>query len=641
MTKPIKCFYAFGPFSIDAEKRVLTREGELVPLAPKAFDTLLVLVEHHGEVLQKDDLMDMLWPDSEVEEGNLPMQISALRKALGESPNERKYIVTIPGRGYRFAAEVKKTDDDGSDIILARYTKSTLLIQDNEPQKPKGLLAAFVSSTARPKTVSIGIALAILLLGATALYYFWPAPTSTVSTAPVKSIAVLPFKPLVADHRDQSLEMGIADTLIVKLSNVNELSVRPISSVRKFGGLEQDALAAGRELGVESVLDGQIQRLDDRIRVTARLIGVGDGRQLWAGQFDEKFTDIFTVQDLISEKVTSALAVKLTGEEQRRLTKHYTEDAEAYQMYVYGRFYRNKRTDEGSRRAIEYFERAIALDPNYALAYSGLSEGYIGLAVFGAMSPKEVIPKARAPAMKALEIDDDIAESHVALAHFKAQLERDWAGAEREYQRAIELNPGYADAYRLYAYLLMGAGRADEAYDRINHALEIDPTSVIYNYSLGILHYFARRYDQAVEQLHKTIDLEPSHWVAHYWLARVYAQMGRYGEALLEAKKARDLSGDAVSLWVFGYVYALAGRDAEARQQIAELLRLSKQRYISPHDIAQVYAGLADSDQAFAWLEKANEDWSPDLAFLNVNPAFDRLQPDARFAALAKRIGRE
>jgi tetratricopeptide (TPR) repeat protein len=243
--------------------------------------------------------------------------------------------------------------------------------------------------------------------------------------------------------------------------------------------------------------------------------------------------------------------------------------------------------------------------------------------------------------MKALEIDDDIAESHVALAHFKAQLDRDWAGAEREYKRAIELNPGYADAYRLYSYLLMGAGRADEAYDRINHALEIDPTSVIYNYSLGILHYFARRYDQAVEQLRKTIDLEPSHWVAHYWLARVYAQMGRYGEALLEAKKVRDLSGDAGSLWVLGYVYALAGRDAEARQQIDELLRLSKQRYISPHDIAQIYAGLADSDQAMAWLEKANEDWSPDMAFLNVNPAFDRLRPDARFAALAKRIGRE
>lgn len=654
MNTPEKRFYDFGPFRIDAEKRTLLRNGETVPLAPKAFDTLLMLAQHPGQVLEKDHLIEMLWPDSFVEEGNLTYNISAIRKALGESPNERRYIVTVPGRGYRFAADVKEADHYTSDVIVGRYTKSTLVIEDREQseeleQKPKGLLPAFVSSTARQKLVFIGIALAVAVIGVTALYYLWPTSSSTVSTtptvstpinssSPVRSIAVLPFKPLVEDQRDESLEMGMADTLIVRLSNLSKLTVRPVSSVRKFSGLEQDALAAGRELGVESVLDGHIQRWGDRIRVTTRLIEVGGGEQLWAAQFDEKFTDIFAVQDLISEKISSALALKLTGEELRRLTKHYTENAEAYQMYLYGRFYRNKRTEAGSKMAIEYFEGAIAKDPNYALAYSGLSEGYIGLAVYGAMSAKEACPKSRAAALKALEIDDQIAESHIALAHFKAQCDLEWSGAEMEYQRAIELNPGYADAYRLYALLLMQTGRHDEAFVKIKRALEIDPTSAIYNGALGFLHYFARRHDQAVEQLQKTIDMEPGHWVAHYWLALVYAQKGMYGGALSEAQKARDLSGDSGSSWVLGYVYALAGRRAEAQQQINELLELSKQRYVPPYDIAQIYAGLGDKDQAFAWLEKADEDRSRGMGFLNVNPVFDTLRSDARYAALTKRM---
>jgi DNA-binding winged helix-turn-helix (wHTH) protein/TolB-like protein/Flp pilus assembly protein TadD len=655
MCTPATRFYEFGPYTIDAIKRILLRAGEPVPLAPKAFDTLLVLVEHRGQVLKKEELIEILWPDSFVEEGNLTYSISMLRKALGESPNERRYIVTIPGRGYKFAADVKETDGNASDVIVARYRKSSLVIQDHEQSrvlghKPKGLLPAHISS----KRNLVLILLAGISIGGVgfAVYYFWQASTSTVSTAQdlstpinsttrVRSIAVLPFKPLVADQRDESLELGMADTLIVRLSNLSELTVRPFSSVRKFSGLEQDALAAGRELGVESVLDGQIQRWGERIRVTARLIEVGGGKQLWAGQFDEKFTDIFALQDLISEKVTSALALKLTGEEQRRLTKHYTENAQAYQKYLYGRFYRNKRTEAGSKKAIDYFEEAIAMDPNYALAYSGLSEGYIGLAVFGAMSPKQACPKAREAALKALETDDHIAESHVALAHFKAQCDHERPGAEREYQRAIELNPGYADAYRLYAILLMQAGRHDEAFAKIQKALEIDPTSVIYNVTLGFLHYFARRYDQAVEQLRKTIDMEPGHWMAHYWLAQVYAQKGIYEKALLEAQKARDLSGDSGSSWVVGYVHAVAGRRAEAHQQINQLLKLSNHRYMPPYDIAQIYAGLGDKSQAFAWLEKANEGRSRGMDALNVNPVFDTLRSDARFAALTKRIDRE
>lgn len=627
--------YEFGDFRIDPARRLLMRrDGRRITLTPKAYDTLLYLVEHPGTVLDKDELMRAIWPHTVVEENNLTQSMSALRRALGEIRGENRFITTVPGRGYRFGAEVKKA----------------IAVRPNLPTVANG--SVHQTDNHQNRTLRLLLGAAGIAGLALAVFYFWLVNRSAVSaipgdrkpvssTIPARSIAVLPFKPLVAGQRDESLEMGMADTLIVRLSNLRKLTVRPFSSVRRFSGLEQDAQAAGRELGVEAVLEGQIQRWGDRMRVTARLIGSADGKQLWANQFDEQFTHIFTVQDSIAERVTSALALELTGEEQKQLAKHHTESPEAYQMYIYGRFYRNKRTEEGSRMAIEYFEAAIARDPNYALAYSGLSEGYIGLSVFGALSPKDAFPKAQAAALKALEIDDQIAESHVALAHYKAQAEHDWSGSERAYQRAIELNPSYADAYRLYAILLMESGREDAAFERINRAQEIEPISIPFNATLGFLYYWARRYDSAVEQLQKTIDLEEGHWLPRYWLAQVYAQKGLHAEALREAQKARSLSGDIGAAWVLGYVYAVSGKRSEALQEIKELLRLSKQRYVSPYDIAQIYAGLGEKDRSVEWLEKAYGDRSRGMDYLAVNPIFDRLRSDARFAALIRRLGRE
>lgn len=645
--------YEFGPFRLDTVEKVLFRDGEPVPLTPKAFDTLVALVQRGGHLVKKDELMKVVWAEAFVEESNLTNNVYALRKMLGQGDNGRSYIETVPKRGYRFTAPVKELPPEALVVVekrtVTRVVTEETVADDDSPQKPMisaGEALVFDqprihTGTSKWRWLVVALLSLSLVIGGIFIYRSLTAsPALTAAPRPqIESIAVLPFKPLVTEGRDEALEVGMADTLIAKLSNIGEVNVRPLSAVRRYGRLEQDPSDAGRKLGVEAVLDGTIQRSGERVRVTARLVSVSDGKQLWEGRFDDKFTDIFSVQDAISEKVVAALALKLTGEEQKQLTRRYTENAEAYQLYTYGRFYRNKRTEEGSKRAIEYFEKAIAKDPNYALAYAGLSEGYIGLGVFGAMSPKDVFPKARAAALKALEIDDRIAESHVALAHFKNQSEHDWSGAEREYQRAIELNPGYADAYRLYAILLMEAGRKDEAFARIKRALEIDPTSVIYNATLGFLYYFARRYDQAVGQLQKTIDMEPGHWMAHYWLAQAYAQKSMYGEALLEAQKARDLSGDSGSSWVIGYVYAVAGRRAEAQQQINELLKLSKQRYVPPYDIAQIYAGLGDKDQAFAWLEKADQDRSRGMDYLNVNPVFDTLRSDRRFQDLLRRVG--
>ena len=634
--------YEFGPFRLDTVEKVLLRDGEPVPLTPKAFDTLVALVQRGGHLVKKDELMKVVWSDAFVEESNLTNNVYALRKMLGQGDNGRSYIETVPKRGYRFTAPVKELPAET--LVVEKRTLTRVVTEETVADSSRQTLGAG-ETLAHPhahtaqKSGLHWLLIALLSVSLGIAGFFIYRAVAPKPTAQIESIAVLPFKPLVTEGRDEALEVGMADTLIARLSNIGEVTVRPLSAVRRYGGLEQDPSDAGRKLRVEAVLDGTIQRSGERVRVTARLVSVSDGRQLWEGRFDAPFTDIFSVQDSISERVAAALALKLTGEEQKQLTRHYTENAEAYQMYLYGRFYRNKRTEAGSRKAIEYFDQAIAKDPNYAPAYSGLSEGYIGLSVFGAMPPRDAFPKARAAALKALEIDNRSAESHVALAHFKNQSDRDWSGAEREYQRAIELNPGYADANRLYAILLMERRREDEAFAKIKRALEIDPTSVIHNATLGFLYYWAQQYDQAIEQLRKTIAMEPSHWMAHYWLAQGYARKGMHNESISEAQKARDLSGDTGSLWVLGYAYAAAGRRAEAQQQINELLELSKRQYVPPYDIAQIYAGLGDKDQAFAWLEKADEDRSRGIDYLNINPVFEPLRSDPRFQDLLRRGG--
>jgi DNA-binding winged helix-turn-helix (wHTH) protein/TolB-like protein/lipoprotein NlpI len=641
-------FYEFGSFSIDAEKRVLMRDGEVVPLAPKAFDTLLVLVEHHGQVLEKDELMKMLWPDSEVEESNLSLHISALRKAMGDSPTERRYIITVPGRGYKFTTDVRKADDDRSDVIVARYRKSTLVVQDQEQgqeleQKPKGLLPVFVSPKRNLALILLaGIGIAGLGF---AVYYLWrvslvsTAPTSSkliATTPPVRSIAVLPFKPLVADQRDESLEMGMADTLIARLSNLREINVRPISSVHKYAALGQDAVAAGREQQVDVVVEGHMQKSGEKIRVTVRLVKVADGTQLWAGQFDEKFADVFTVQDLISEKVVSALALKLTGEEQKQLTKHYTEDAEAYQLYINGRFFWDKETEEGIKKAIEYFEKAIERDPNYAMAHAGLADSYSLLAIFGISPPKEAFPKAQAAVLKALEIDDRLAEAHAALGHIKVQYEYDWSGGEREYQRAIELKPNYATVHLFYAHYLGKMGRFDEGIAEIKRAQELEPLSLIINSHVGVILYYARQYDQAINQLKRTLEINPNLDHPRSLLGRAYLKTGMYEQAIAEFQRRTTVTpGSHADL---GYAYALSGRREEALREVEKLQGLSKRRYVPSYDLALIYAGLDDKDQAFAWLDKAYEDRSQVFPWLKVDPRLDNLRSDPRFKAVIKRM---
>jgi serine/threonine protein kinase/tetratricopeptide (TPR) repeat protein len=458
-----------------------------------------------------------------------------------------------------------------------------------------------------------------------------------------RAIAVLPFKMLRLEEKtDEYLGLGMADAIITKLSNIRRIIVRPTSSVLKYAGGDSDLLAAGHELDVGFVLDGRIQRANDRVRVTVQLIRVRDGAPLWAAKFDEKFTDIFTVEDSISGQVAQALMPKLSGEEQELLSKRETENAQAYQAYLKGRYYWNTYTEEGLAQAIFHFMEAIEEDPEYAQAYAGVADYYNFLGVWGVLPPKESFAAAKSAAAKALEIDDTLAEAHTSLAFALLSYDWDWESAESEFKRAIELNPSYATAHQWYSYLTSAQGRHADAITEIESAQKLDPLSPIIATGAGLVFYNARRYDRAIEELEKALEIDTQYYVTQQGLAFCYAQKGRYEEAITASRKAVALSSRSpLALWTLGYVLAKAGRENEARTILREMEELGQKRYVSSYYIAMIHAALDETDEAFKWLEKAYEDRDWWLLWLRVEPFIDGLRSDPRFHNLLRRVAHD
>lgn len=663
--------YEFGNFRLDTRERQLWRDGELVQLPAKAFDLLLVLLENKGQLVEKDELYQRVWVDQIVEESNLTVQMSAIRKALGEHKQNPRYIMTVAGRGYRFIGEVGSRgaeqemvfetettshiviEEEGGGVEHSRQGAAPLQLDDDglktvstvadvAPRQPR--VVDMVWRWVKSPTRRVALVLTAIVVGVLLVYSFWTKltvpPEQLPSAKQIKSIAVLPFKPLIAESRDEALEMGIADTLITRLSNIREISLRPISAVRRYVALEQDALAAGREQKVDAVLEGQIQKSGERIRVTVRFVRIGDEATLWADTFDDKLTDIFTVEDSISERVAGILAVKLTGEERALVAKHDTDNADAHQLYLKGRYFWNKRTGETIKKGIDYFNQAVEKDPNYALAHAALAESYVLLSNYGEGTAQEAYAKARAAATAALKINDELAEAHTVLAYIKAGYDWDFAGADHEYKRAIERNPNYATARQWYGEYLALMGRPTESIAEITRAQELEPLSLMINTDLGAALYCARRYDQAIDQLRKTLDLDSSFVRGHIELGFVYRQKEQYEEALSEFQKALGFDGeDAYALSHLGYAYAALRRKDEAYKIIGQLKERSKRKYVLPTDIAVVYAGLGEQDRAFEWLEKAFTQRDDNLLYLKVDPVWDSLRSDPRFADLLQRVG--
>ena len=456
----------------------------------------------------------------------------------------------------------------------------------------------------------------------------------------INSLAVLPMVNVSPDAEMEYFSDGITESIINALTQLPKLRVVPRSTVFRYKSPDLDPQQVGRELGVRAVLTGRVLHFGERLVVNAELIDVANESQLWGEQYNRKPADIFEVQEEISKEISQKLLSKLSGEERKRLTKRHTHDPEAYRHYLKGRFYWNKRTEENFRKGIEHFHQAIEVDPDYALAYAGLADSYILLVFYAAQNPGEAMAKAKAAAITALKLDDSLAEAHNSLAYIHYVYDWNWPAAEREFKKALKLNPKYATAHHWYAFKLAAAGRHEDAIAEMKLARELDPLALIINTEVGWAYYFARQYDKAVEQYQKSLEMDPGFGAAHMFMGTAYVQQGRYGEGIAELLKAIELSGGGIGMnGLLGHAYARAGDREAALRMIAELNQQPAGKYVSPYNLALIYAGLGETDKTLELLNEACEHRSLFLAWLNVEPMFDSVRPDPRFAELVRRIG--
>jgi DNA-binding winged helix-turn-helix (wHTH) protein/TolB-like protein/Flp pilus assembly protein TadD len=642
MSISVKHLYEFGPFQLDPPERLLMCDGHPVPMTPKAFDLLVFLVERGGHLIEKEELLKAVWPGSFVEEGNLSVTVSVLRKALNDDRGLHRYIETVSKRGYRFVANVREIGEPERASARPQANESQGTAEDRRPQ-PATVETAQPSVPRKTFRWKILVA-AVLAAGAVlvllrVLSRHGDAASKDAPEVTIHSLAVLPFQTLGAKQSDQYLGLGMADALITRLGNTGKIIIRPTSAIQKYAEKDLTPQAAGQEQGVDAVLDGRIQREADRVRLTVQLIRVRDGVQLWGETFDREFTNIFALEDSLSERVAQSIRLKLTGEETRRFTKRSTERPDAYEAYVKGRYFWNKRTDKGLKKGLEYFRQAIALDPSFAEAYVGVADSYATLGLYAVIPPKEAFPAAKEAAKRALEMDDGLAAAHATLGFINFYYDWNATDAINEFRRALADNPNYAMAHSWYGENLAAMGRFEEATAEAKLALEDDPLSLIIGSNAGWTLSLAGKGDQAIEILKKAIEIDPSFPRTHYRLGRAYAQKKSYDMAMSELEQAVSLSGgDACYKGSLGYVYAISGKLTQARDVLRDLEGRTSQPYVPAYAIALVYAGLGDNDHALTWLQKAFDDRSTSIAFLKLDPELTDLHSDPRFQQLAQRL---
>lgn len=492
------------------------------------------------------------------------------------------------------------------------------------------------NSWSKRRYVWLALAGLLIVLSVFAGYrYFTP-------TKSIDSLAVLPIINESDDANVEYLSDGITESIINSVSKLPRLKVMARSTVFTYKGRNIDPRTTGKDLGVGAVLTGRMQKAGDKLTIKLELVSVDDGSQLWAGQYDTQVANVLSVQDEIAREITSKLRLRLTGEEEQQLNKRYTENIEAYQLYLQGRYQLNKRTEDGFRKGIQYFDEAIEKDPRYALAYAGLADAYIllGAGDYAVMAPRDAMLKGKEAAIKALTIDQGLAEAHTSLGFLNYIYDWDWVGAEQHYRRAIDLNPNYPTARHWYSLYLTAMLRTDEALIQAQRAKELDPLSLIINTDLGLVFYRARRFDEAIAQFRKTIETEPGFAPAHWNLGRALEQKGMFDEAISELEQAVKLSGRSpVYLASLGHAYGLSGQRQEAQKIVGELETMGSKKYVSPNLLAVVYVGMGDKDRAFEWLNKAHADRSDFMVVLQVDPALDGIRDDPRFAELVKKMG--
>ena len=553
---------------------MLLRDGRLVPLPAKVLSTLILLVRNNGHVVEKDVLMNEVWPDEYVEEGNLAQHIFILRKALGESTGSPKYIETVPRRGYRFVARMLEPGEVADD-------KESI------------------------------------------------------------SIAVLPFVNGSNDPNMEYLSDGITESIMNSLSHLPQLRVTPRSTIFRYKGAGVDPREAGHTLGVRTVMVGVVQQLGENLLISAELVDVEDGSRIWS-QYYRRFADIFSLQDDLACDISEKLRLRLSGAQKERLTERFTENRQAYESYLKGRYAWGRRAIEDLKKAVEYFRQAIADDPNYSLAHAGIADCLVLLGLFGAISPREIMPQAKAAAMKAIELDESLGEAYASLGQIKLIYDWDWPAAQADFQQAVYLNPTYPTAHQWHGEYLVSMGLFDQGLAELKKARDLDPLSLIINTNLGLNYYWARCYDRAIEQMERVLELEPNFFRTHLHIGMCYERKLMYREAVAELEKARSISENSWTLAALGHCHASFGARAKAEKFLDQLLELSRRQFVSSATIAVVYAGFEDRvNQAMEWLEKAYDERSGLLIWLKVWPIFDHLRTDTRFVRLLQRIGFE
>jgi TolB-like protein/DNA-binding winged helix-turn-helix (wHTH) protein/Tfp pilus assembly protein PilF len=625
-----------------------------VPLTPKVYEVLQLLVQNSGHMLGKEELLKAVWPDSFVEEGNLTRNISTLRAALGENSDDHRYIETVPKRGYRFVADVRQFQNGGSEFQESGSTITSEEAEElnteegiettHEPTIPGeaprsmgslGYILNKIESHRRSALITLTSVVAVTV--AFFFFLYWRDAGGS-DNHPIKSVAVLPFVNSGGNPDEEYLSEGISESVINNLSPLPELKV--ISRTSSFRYKGKDPQVVAKELGVEAIVTGRILQRGDGLLINVELVNVRDQTQVWGKQYNRKLTDVIAVTSEVAEDITEGLRLRLSGENRKQLAKHYTGNFEAYQAYLLGQQYTLTRTDAGLKTAIDYFQRAIKIDPNFAPAYVGLAKAY-HVPLEGLSVPSdEVIQKMQPLLLKALALDNDLAEAHALIGRLMWD-EDDWLTAEKEFKRAIELDHNSTMAHSYYSAALDMIGRNDEAMTEAKRALEIDPSSPGIVRMVGLRYLQARRYDDAIEQFRKALNMDPSFAPAHSQLGLAYVLKGMYEDAIAEFQKARAIDDSPQTKGRFAYLayaYALSGNRIEAQKMLDELKKTAKQRYIAPINFAIIYTGLDEKDQAFEWLEKVYKDRSGP-PYLQMELEFDRLRSDPRFADLARRKG--
>jgi DNA-binding winged helix-turn-helix (wHTH) protein/tetratricopeptide (TPR) repeat protein len=584
--------YEFKGLRLEVAQRRLLDDGRAVSLKPKVFDLLLFLVEMRGQLVSKDDLMREIWPNTIVEENNITVSISTLRKVLGEDRAGRNFIETVPRRGYRFVAEVTESSAQPS----ARQDGSQ-----------------FDSQTAGQE--------------------------ADADELQIDSLAVLPMQSSGHDVTLEYLSEGITESIINTLSQIPKLRVLACSIVFRFKGKEVDPQEVGLLLNVRAVMLVRVIQLGERLIIRSELVKVSDGSQIWGEQYDRAPSDLLTIQDEIARAISESLKIKLSRQELVRFTKRYTDNTEAYGLYLRGRFFWNKYSKEWVLKAIEAFQQAIEIDSNYALAYCGLADAYFRLSNLH-LAPGEVLPKAKAAALKAVEIDGDLAEAHSSLGLLRVYYDHDWAAAENEFRRSLELSPDLVLSHQRYGSYLTFMGRFDESIKHYEHALELDPFSLQINMNLATNYYLKGEQEAAIRQVGKALELEPKYMPTHFLQGCIYLQQGRWAEAVEEFKLIYKQDEETyMALGFMGYAHAMAGQRPEAENLLRILQDVSLRTYVSPYSMVVINLALGRVDQVFELMEQLFEERNDWLVWLKVSPELKSLHHDPRYKDLLARVG--